>query len=370
MPPEVEEGATETPSSVRDDLLAAMKEHEGADESASQTSASTADNQRARGGDGKFVAAAQGHASDSTQTSSPAAAKISSAEVNDQQRIPAEGKSAVVGTGEGSTPISSAQPAPASWSNAVKAKWAALDPEIRSEIVKREADVHKGFTKMDEERTFAKQMQQVVAPYEAIIRAEGGTVPTAVASVLNTAYILRTGDPQAKARAVAEVCQQYGVDLNLVAQPQGQLPPEVLGLRQELQELKGQWTQRQQQERQQMESQVLNAVETFRQDPKHPHFATVSAQMGALMQAGQAETLEQAYEMAIWANAEVRPQLLAAQTAQLTAPVLAKQKIEKARAKGVSVRGGPGGYTAPATNPNASVRESLEAAMAEVSGRI
>lgn len=365
MPPEVEEGATETPSSVRDDLLAAIKEHEEPADGQDVEPAPKEDPAKvepSRDASGKFASA---KAPDETGTRP---------DITGSKSQPVAGRPVAANAAGHTEANAGVDPAlaaaPPAWTNATKAKWAGLDPEVRSEILKREADVHRGFTKMDEERTFAKQMQQVVAPYEAIIRAEGGTVPTAVASVLNTAYILRTGDPQTKARAVAEVCQQYGVDLNLVAQPQGQLPPEVLGLRQELQELKGQWTQRQQQERQQMESQVLNAVETFRQDPKHPHFATVSAQMGALMQAGQAETLEQAYEMAVWANPEVRTQLLAAQTAQLTAPAIAKQKTEKARAKGVSVRGGPGGYTAPAANPNASVRESLEAAMAEVSGRI
>jgi len=213
-------------------------------------------------------------------------------------------------------------------------------------------------------------MRQIVAPYEAIIRAAGGTIPGAVSDVLNTAYILRTADPQTKARTIAQVCQAYNIDLKLVAQPQGDVNPQVAQLQQELQQLKSQWTQRQQQEHQQLENQVLTQVEAFGQDPKHPHFKAVSAHMGALMQAGEAKDMEQAYEMAVWARPDLRAQLLAAQTAQQTATQQTRQRTEKARAKAVSVRGGPGGYTAPAVNPNASVRESLMAAVEEVNSRI
>lgn len=92
--------------------------------------------------------------------------------------------------------------------------------------------------------------------------------------------------------------------------------------------------------------------------------------MGALMQAGEAKDMEQAYEMAVWARPDLRAQLLAAQTAQQTAAQQTRQRTEKARAKAVSVRGGPGGFTPPTVNPNASVRESLMAAFEEVNSRV
>ncbi len=360
MPPEVEPGASES-SSVRDDLLAAMKEV-GGDTPEPETTP-----ERPRDESGRF---SPGEKDDSQPTR-----KVDTGS-EQPARTPAEsarptGERAPVETPAPSGAVDSQlATAPPAWSGAVKAKWATLDPEIRSEILKRETDVHKQFTTNDAERNFGKEVRQVVAPYEALIRADGGTVPGAIASVLNTAYILRTSDPQTKARAIQQVCQQYGVDLNLVAQAPGPANPEVDQLRQQLQQLQGQWTQRQQQERQQIEQQVLTQVETFGQDPKHPHFKAVSAHMGALMQAGQAETMEQAYEMAVWARPELRTQLLAAQTAQQTQTQQTRQRTEKARAKAVSVRGGPGGYTAPNPNPNASVRESLEAAMAEVNGRL
>lgn len=358
MPPEVEEGASES-SSVRDDLLAAMKEHD------TPESPESAAPDRTRDESGRFAA---------KESHDPEPNRLPDTRVQEPGRAAAAG----AGNADQGTPVAPTvrapdtqlEAAPPAWSNATKAKWNELPAEVRSEILKREADVHRGFTKMDEERTFAKEMQRVVAPYEAIIRAAGGTIPGAVSDVLNTAYILRTADPQTKAQTIAQVCRQYGVDLKLVAQPQQNVDPNVANLQQKIQQLEGQWSQRQQHEKQQLEHQVLTQVEAFGQDPKHSHFRAVSAHMGALMQGGQAETMEQAYEMAVWARSDLRAQLLAASTAQQTATQQTRQRADKARAKAVSVRGGPGGYTAPAVNPNASVRESLMAAVDEVNSRI
>lgn len=366
MPPEVEEGASES-SSVRDDLLAAIKEHSTEQSEPAQNAgheeAPTQAESRARDEGGRFVAkeATDPAASPGSVKTADARGTVSTVEpANSVPRASPENN-------QNATELAAAPPA---WSNAVKAKWPTLDPEVRSEILKREADVHRGMTKQDDERAFAREMQKVTAPYEAMIRAAGGTIPGAVSDVLNTAYILRTADPNTKARTIAQVCQLYGVDLRLLAQPQGEVNPQVAALQQRLQQLEGQLTQRQQQEQQQAEQQVLTQIEAFGQDPKHPHFRAVSTHMGALMQAGEAKDMEQAYEMAVWARPDLRAQLLAAQTAQQTQAQQTRQRTEKARAKAVSVRGGPGGYTAPAPNPNASVRESLMAALEEVNSRI
>lgn len=363
---EEEKGASES-SSVRDDILSAVAELEteaGGEQTTGHESANNDQNgtggaARERDSNGRYARTGADEG-----TNPPA-----------ESRVPAD-KSAN-GAPDGRVPEAVVAPAeaalataPNTWSAQAKAKWPTLDPELRAYITSREAEMHRGITKMDDERHFAKEMQRATAPYEAIIRASGVSIPQAVEQVLNTAYILRTADPMTKAREIAQVCQQYGVDLRLLAQPQGEQNPQVQALQQRLAQMEGQFNQRQQAEKQQLEQQVLNAVETFGQDPKHPHFKAVSAHMGALMQSGEAKDMDQAYEMAVWARPDIRSQLLAAQNAQQTQTQQTRQKTERARAKAVSVRGGPGGYTAPAQNPNMSVRESLEAAMAEVQARI
>lgn len=238
--------------------------------------------------------------------------------------------------------------------------------------------MHKGMTRMDDERQFARAMHQAVQPYEAIMRSEGLNAPAYVGNVLNVAYTLRTADPITKARTLASLAQTFGVDLNLLGPSQQQSSdPTVVALQQEVSQLRQQHQQQQEQARQQSEAaerqsqqQIESAISAFASDPKHPHFPAVMTHMGALMQGGQAKDMEEAYQMATWARPDIRTQIQAAEATNRQAEEAKRQKAQQARAKGSSVRGGPGGTPPTNANPNASVREDLEAAMAEARGRL
>jgi len=366
--------ATETESSersIRDELLAARDEieqrnkaAEGEAEPESPVSAkgeeteSTAEARAARVRDerGRFAPVADG-AVEAPEQPGTVAAPVAAEPPADK---PAEAVPQVIA-------------APPSWSNTAKAKWNELPTEVRAEIAKREADVHKGFTKMDEERAFGRELQKIMAPYEPLIRSEGGTHATAVQQLLNTAYILRNGDPLTKARVMAETCQRFGVDFSVLgnAQQPQQVDPQVATLQQELAQLKGYISQQQQSEQARIEQDALQTVEAFKSDPAHAYFDAVQGRMAELLTSGVAKDLSQAYETAVWERPDLRQQLLAKQAQpQATGQNVSRLKAEKARTKAVSVRGGAGGVQPTAPNPNASVREDLEAAFREASGRI
>lgn len=346
----VEHVATEGSSdrSVRDDILASIKEVEDRETPPEPET-------RTRDEGGRFIA-------------QEPANKEKAPAITEPEPEPAR-EEAQVSTPPAAIPQAQVPfaAAPASWSNGAKAKWNALDADLRAEIAKREADVHKGFTKMDEERAFAKDMQRVIAPYEAIIRSTGASVPAVLQNVLNTVYVLRTADVQTKAQALRQVCEQYGVDPALLSQSP-QIDPALSATQQRLAQLEQQLQQQTQAQHEAVEQEIASAIQAFGQDPKHPHFNAVQVEMGALMQAGRAATLDEAYDMAIWARPDLRAQLQAEQSAQQRQQ--ATQKVQQARAKAVSVRGGPGGYQAPAPKANASVRDDLEAAFEEARGRI
>ena len=122
-------------------------------------------------------------------------------------------------------------------------------------------------SKVDEERAFAKEMQRVIAPYEAAIRAAGTTPQQAVQSVMNTAYILQTADAATKAQAIAQVIRQYGIDLNLVSQP-SEANPQVAALQQRIAQLEGTTQQQTQLQRQAEEQHVMGLIEAFGQRPE------------------------------------------------------------------------------------------------------
>lgn len=351
--------------SLRDELLAARDEVE------KRTQAEEGDGNEVAAAETEAQAAADRARDERGRFASNKPDAVAGAEAPTEQQQPEVAAQPVPQAQEAAREVpAAALAAPNSWSNQAKAKWHEIPPDIRAEIAKRESDVHKGFTKMDEERAYGRELQKVIQPYEPLIRAEGGTPAAAVQDLLNTAYILRTGDPATKARLFAQTAQRFGVDLSQLGQQQQQVAPEVAALHQRIAQLEGSLQQRARVEQERAQQTALQTIQTFKSDPAHPFFDAVQDEMALLLQNNAAADLKEAYDKAVWMRPDLRQQLLAAQTAQQTATVQQRQKVDKARMKAGSVRGGPGGTQPAAPNPNASVREDLEAAFREAQGRV
>lgn len=269
-------------------------------------------------------------------------------------------------------PTASAQPpateqpksaAPQSWNAAAKAEWDKLPESVRQFVTQRETEIHKGFTRLDEERIFGKQLKEVVAPYMAIIQSENSTPAKAVQELLNTSYILRTGSQQQKAELVKQIIARYGVDLNEISQPSDSIDPNYQALKQEIDNLRAN-SQREELAKKEAQQQKINeAIDEFKSNPENVYFDQVKDEMAALLLAGKAKDLADAYSKAIWANPEIRSTLL--ENDRLEAIKRAeeerKQKVEAAKRAGSSIKGGPG-VSVPnsITNPSLSLREELK----------
>jgi hypothetical protein len=317
---------------------------------------------RARGPDGKFLA------SQAQQAVAPEAPAEPEPQASAAPEAPAEPQA----------PQDPLTTAPSTWTAGAKAKWETIPPDIRQEILKREQDVQRGFSQLDSERSFGRELRQIVQPYEAILRASNMTPQAAIQSVLNTAYVLRTSDPVTKARTLMQVAKDYGVDLNLLSPQPGVAPqpqpfePIVSGLQQRLDQQDARWQAWQTQQQQAAERSAADIYESFANNPANKYFAVPAVQthMGALMQAGVCKSMDEAYKMACAAQPEVASRIAAENTAAAKAAEAKRLALDKARRKGTSVRGGPGGYTPPAPNMAASVRDDIMAAIEESNGRI
>mgnify|MGYP003345041940 FL=1 len=93
---------------------------------------------------------------------------------------------------------------------------------------------------------------------------------------------------------------------------------------------------------------LLGEINEFSQTAEH--FEAARPAMISFLQTGQANTLQEAYDKAIWSDPEIRQQLIEAQQAEKLAK-LSDQKnraAKAARAAAVSVRSStPGTNTAP-----------------------
>ena len=249
--------------------------------------------------------------------------------------------------------------APRSWTAEEKAKWAEATPEVRKAILRRESEVEQGFTKLDEDRNFGKSIKDVVTPYMQIINAEGGTPATAIQSLLNTAYILRTAPAAQKTALFHQLAQQYGVDLSQPNNTQAVQPNALLA---EINQLKQQIAQQPQVFAQQQENLVIKSqIDAFAADPKNVHYEKLKPVMASLLQGGQAKDMQDAYDKASWADPDIRSSLVEEKAKNLETQRIAeiKAKTDLARKASVSVRGSPS--INPATNgkSNGSIADDL-----------
>lgn len=194
----------------------------------------------------------------------------------------------------------------------------ASNPTALQAFMRRSEEMHKGLEQYREKAQFGDQMVQAISPYMATIQSLGVHPAVAVQKLMAADHSLRYGTPQQKQQMISQIARDYGVDLGDV-QYQAEQPyidPQVQQLQSQLGQMQ-QWIQQQTQAREQQERAALNSeIAAFAQDPSNAYFNDVKNEMAGLLQAGLASTLKEAYDKAIFANPNIRTQVLAQQQAK------------------------------------------------------
>lgn len=312
--------------------------------------------------------------------------------------------------------------APTAWTKEARAHWEALPPEVQAAVLKRETDVQAGVDKLKTENEQHKRIADVIKPHLGEIQQAGVAPEVGIQRLLDWHAKLRS-QPVVR---MAELMQVFGLDpfRPLLARRDGQqqdggqqqqteqkpaeIPAELKPLLEHLRptieasskpladqlravtdKIAGietgfsQASQRQTQE----------TVETWGE--KKPYFndvrhimteilvgATQTNQAHRYLDAKGRVDLDKLYDAAIYAVPEIRAKVLeeqqAAQDKQRRDEAAARAKTEReaadrARRAGVSLPGGaPGtqqGRQGTSPKKGRSVRESVEAAVAEVRER-
>lgn len=277
---------------------------------------------------------------------------------------------------------------PATWSASAKAIYGTLPETARKEIAKREQDYARGIQQHAEHAKGYQNMMREFQPYEAMIRAENGTPEGAIRDLLKTSYMLRTGTPQERGQLVMQIAQRFGADITPYtgqqAKPEGQqeFMPQVEQYVQQLvtphlQRIQS-WEQSQataqQQQQQALQQDTMSQIEAFQNataedgSPKHMYFENVRGLMSAYFANGQAESLDQAYEMACWANPEVRAAMQADMQRSADAQRLEEAKRKAKDAKGASFNVTGQGGTGIAGTTQSSLRDELASQLESAMG--
>lgn len=257
---------------------------------------------------------------------------------------------------------------PPGWSVASKAAWNELPEAVKADIAKREQEVSNGF----------KQYQGLgeLKPYAEAYQRNGQTIKQAFDGYINIEKALQTNF----VGGVAQICQGFNVSPVALAQEilrqagqggQEQAPDPIRDalspLQREIEALKAERDNERRAAQQREQQEGLSQITAFASDPKHTYFENVKQTMGHLIATGQAGSMEDAYDKAIWMHPEIRPLLLKQQQAEAASANQTAQRqaaAAQARQSARSITGSPapGGSSAARPSASRSIREIAEEA--------
>jgi hypothetical protein len=243
----------------------------------------------------------------------------------------------------------------------LKEHWEKAPAELQQAFAQRDADYEKGISTYKQRDAEARAITELFQPYEWMLRNENATPATAIGPLLQTAALLRTGTPQQKSQAVAQMIQKFQIPLDQVsAYFSGEAPSQQDShynqLAQQVQQLTAHITQSQYEAQKQNENRALSVIQQFAGDPANAHFEAVQDRMLSLLQAPQVlgdishmserEKLQIAYDTAV----RLDPQLAQGLYAQQQQNYATQNQVQKAKQAAVQVRGAPGAAISGAVN--------------------
>jgi len=218
--------------------------------------------------------------------------------------------------------------APASWKKEMRESFSALTPDMQDYIEQRESEMRSGLDQNKDDSTLGRSIRDVMSPYETEMAAANVNSETMVKNLMGAHYKLTTAPIAERTEMMNRLAHEYGVQLGpAVKGEQKTVDPQVYELQKELNGLKYKIGESEKVTRQATETRVTNEVNEFAE--KHEHFDEVSEQLIAFVNNG--DTLESAYEKAVWANPITRQKEMDRVSTEKT-DADNKAKMEKVRA--------------------------------------
>lgn len=259
---------------------------------------------------------------------------------------------------------------PKTWRPEAAAKWQALPPEVQREVLKREDDIFRGIESYKADAEVGKSVQRILSPYMPMLQAAGLSPLDQVDGLMKAHHTLATGTPEQKSLLFQRLAQDYGVPLENLSGEPSFVDPQVAALQSQLAGLQSRLMEREAREANAARQALQEELNTFASDPAHQYFDEVAGDIAALLRAGAASSLADAYEKAVWTNPATRAKEQARLTAESGASKVAeaKRKIEEARkASSVNVTTRPKAVSAAA--PVGSIDDTLNATLAAIRSR-
>ena len=263
------------------------------------------------------------------------------------------------------SPVSEAAPvdeAPKGLSVGMRENWKNLDSQTKEEFKRYEERIGGMAQKYAHDARRAQAMDKVMQPYSQLMQMNGGP-QNILPGLLQTGAALQTGNEIERARTVAGLISQFGVNPAQVADfldnktPARSNNSKIDDLFNErlapIQQQLAQFQQREQQFQQQGQQKVADDIASF--SASHEFFDELREPIADILDIaarnGREMSLEEAWEHARWQNPEIRKVLLARQS---------QGQVQQRKRASSSIHGTPGGEGSSAAP--ADLRSTLEQA--------
>lgn len=218
--------------------------------------------------------------------------------------------------------------APGGLTPALRDKWGTVPREFQQFWADRERDMAANLKETADARKSWKEFTDIVAPYEATLRAHNITATAHAKELFNLSHLLNTGTPQVKADVLARLIWQFQPDPQALAQflnqrPQGQVQQSAqqpVNVREEMEKLL------KEREEQSRKAEGTSAWEAFAADPANEFVADVRELMGKILDAELVtgntypDLFKNAYDLACSQHPEVKATLAQRAAQTPTAP--------------------------------------------------
>lgn len=344
--------STEKPITIRDSLRAAIDSADG-----NVSASSSTDRQRDEHGRFAPKEADKNTAAPQAAATAPKADQTAAA----GGAAPAAQQATQAPTQAAEQQTANTHRVPPGWAPEAKAQFGSLPPEVQAAISKREQEVDNGFRVLQDYKGLEE--------FTPIVRQAGTTHADVMRKAIDWEQSL-IRDP---INTVIHVARMAGVNLQaLVAGQQDQIlqrRPQQAQQQPTPQPVNVEATVEQVLRKRDTETQV-NA---FISDPANVHAEAVLDDMVALISAGRASSLKDAYDAACWMRPDIRQQLIS-QTAQPAPDPNAQRAAaaDQARKASRSISGSsaPGPSRDATASQPTTIRDSLRSAMHAARGQV
>lgn len=246
--------------------------------------------------------------------------------------------------------------APDHWAPEDKEVFGSLDTRGREFLLRRHKEMEASHTKkqqaLADERKQVEAVIKAVEPYEGYLKRSGLSREEAVNKLLATAQRLDESNPQDKIAILHSLARDYGVQLGnheeaeplsheaqLLLDKINRIEADNYRLQEahRLREEASKWNE---------EKSLQNVIDEFSNQKdekgnlKYPHFDTLREDMGLLLNAGKAKSLEDAYESAIYLNSDLRKEYNSRQYNKDKQEADIRQKTAASKRAGFNVKSG------------------------------